>query len=158
MPLRLVAPADWPVSVPAVMLPPPPSLIAPADFNVVVVPLTAPLIARSPLVVVSVVLAPPLSGPLTLSACASVNAKPAALKLPKVPMWFVPLRLVAPADWPVSVPAVTLPPEPSLMAPPEFSVVVVPLTAPLIVRLPEVVASVVLAPPSTVAPADTVSA
>ena len=70
-----------------VMLPPPPSVMAPADCSVVVVPLTAPLIARSPAVVVSVVLAPPLTGPLTVSAWALVRAKSAALKLPSVPMW-----------------------------------------------------------------------
>src|SRR5574337_1009451 len=146
-PFSVVAPADWPLSVPAVRLPPAPSLIAPADFSVVVVPLTAPLMARSPAVVVSDTLAPPLSGPLTASACALVSAKPAAVKLPSVPMWLAPFSVVAPADWPLSVPAVRLPPAPSLIAPADFSVVVVPLTAPLMARSPAVVVSDTLAPP-----------
>src|SRR6185437_3845610 len=148
-PFSVVARPDWPVRVLAVMLPLPPSLIAPADFKVVAVPFTAPLMARSPVVVVSVVLAPPLSGPVTVRDCTLVRAKLAALKLPSVPMWFVPVSVVAPADWPVSVLAVMLPLPPSLIAPADFKVVVLPLTAPLIARLPLVVISEVLAPPLT---------
>src|SRR3546814_16326376 len=85
-PLRLVAPADWPLNVAAVTLPFVPSLIAPADFSVVAVPLTAPLMDKLPTVVVSDVLAPPLTGPLPVTPCALVNAKPAPVKLSSCPM------------------------------------------------------------------------
>ena len=68
------------------MLPLPPSLIPPAELSVVVAPLTAPLIVRLPAVVVSAVLAPPLTEPFTAKAWALINVKPAALKLPSEPM------------------------------------------------------------------------
>src|SRR5574337_1543227 len=58
-PFSVVAPDELPVIVSAVIAPPAPSLIAPAEVNVVAVPVTAPLIARSPVVVVNDVLAPP---------------------------------------------------------------------------------------------------
>ena len=80
------------------MLPPAPSVIAPAEISVVAVPFTRPLIARSPLVVVNAVLAPPSTVPPTTRLCALVNVKSAALKPPRVPMWFAPLSVVAPMD------------------------------------------------------------
>ena len=148
-PSSVVAPVELPVSVPAVMTPLAPSVIEPAEASVVVVPFTDPLIARLPAVVFSDVLAPPSTAPLTASACALVSAKLAAVKLPSVPIWLAPLSVVAPADFPLSVAAVMTPPVPSLIAPAEVSVVVVPFTDPLIARLPAVVFSDVLAPPST---------
>ena len=108
-PLSVVLPTELPVRVPAVIAPPAPSVIAPAEDSVVVVPLTAPLIARSPVVVVSAVLAPPLTEPFTASACALVRLNPAAVKLPSVPIRLAPLSVVLPTELPVRVVAVMAP-------------------------------------------------
>src|SRR5512146_1888198 len=96
----VVPPAALPLNVAAVITPPEPSLIAPAEFSVVCAPLTAPLIARLPAVVASMVLDPPATGPSTVNAWALVRAKPAAVKLPSVPIWLDPFSVVAPPDWP----------------------------------------------------------
>ena len=83
-PFSVVLPVELPVSVPAVMAPPVPSLIAPAETRVVVVPFKAPLMARSPAVVFSDVPVPPSTVPPTTKAFALVSVKPSAVKLPSV--------------------------------------------------------------------------
>ena len=60
-----------------------------------------------------VALLPPLTGPATASAVPSFSTKLAAVKLPRVATWLVivvaPVRLVAPVELPVSVPAISVP-------------------------------------------------
>ena len=57
------------------------------------VPLSAPLIARLPAVVVRLVLKwLPVTGPVTLRDSPSLRVRPAALKLPSVPIRLVPVK------------------------------------------------------------------
>src|SRR5574337_853638 len=140
-PASVVLPTELPVNVAAVITPPAPSLIAPAEVNVVAVPFTAALIARSPVVVVSVVLAPPSIGPVTANACALVSAKLAAPKLPSVPILFAPLSVALPTELPVSVVAV-IAPAVWLISRPALNVTVFPLR--LLARIRSELAPVVL--------------
>ena len=96
-PSRLVLPAELPLKVSAVMMPLAPSLIAPAEVSVVVVPVTAPLMIRSPAVVVSATSGPPSSGPSTVSVWPLVRLK-SALKLPSMLMWLLPSSVVLPTE------------------------------------------------------------
>src|SRR6185312_503754 len=174
----VVGPAALPVSVAAVMLPPAPPSMVPADCSVTSRADKAPAIVTPPLVVCSVMPLPPLTVPATVSASPFSRLKPFAVELPSVAIMFAGSSAVLPVDWPVRVPAVTTPLLPSLIAPPESSVVVppplftpaliarplpplrvtaLPATLPLTVNAPAVVARLVAPLPLFTAPA-TVSA
>ena len=174
-PLSVVLPTELPVRVPAVIAPPAPSVIAPAEVSVVVVPLTTPLIARLPAVVVSVVLAPPSNTPVTTSELALVRLNPAAVKLPSVLIWLASARVVAPTEPPVKVPAV-MTPAPWLIAAPlkrpsipvavtllfnanpsPVSDTLAPLRSPGVANTPPFEASVRSALPVSIAPTGRVS-
>ena len=87
--------------------------------------------------VASDVLAPPLTGPATDSDWLLVRPKPAAVKLPSVPILLPdPLSVVLPTEWPVKVVAVSLPDAVWLMVPPDASVTRPPLTSCANARLP----------------------
>ena len=151
-----VLPTELPLKVPAVRMPPL-WVMLPPDTSSTVVPLTLLLNARlpaelrltsapasavftvsTPLVVFSAmlpVLPVVVSGPLTVSACASVRLKSFALNPASVPTRFAPVSVVSPTELPLKVPAVRMPPL-WVMLPPDTSSTVVPLTLLLNARLP----------------------
>jgi len=88
--------------------------------------LTVPLMRRSP-PAASAVLAPPSTVPAAVSARVLVRLKPSALKLPSVEMALAWLSVVAPADCPLSVPAVIRPVAVWLIEPADFRLSVVAL-------------------------------
>src|SRR6516162_5322553 len=93
---------------------PPVWLIGPAETRVALPgAVRLPARVRPPAVVVSARLPAEATGPVTLSACASVRLRsplPVLPNDPRVATWLAPVRLAPPTADPVRVAAVTRPP------------------------------------------------
>ena len=127
---NVVLPTALPLSVPAVMTPPPWLMLPaetsatveprrffdnarlPAEVSATVSPTRSALTTNAPPVVsrsISPALPVVVNGPFTVNACALVRLKFAALKLPSVPILLARLSVVLPTELPVNVPAVMMP-------------------------------------------------